>query len=85
MLASLARWLVPGGTFVASLAARESGEHYEPRWLNGAPMYWSGYSLEETMRFLDEAGLAVAEANMETNVEDGEAAPFLWVVGTKPA
>lgn len=85
VLARIARWLAPGGTFVASLAARASGEHYETNWLGGAPMYWSGHSLDETMQFLDDAALVVAEANMEANVEDGEAAPFLWVVATRPA
>lgn len=85
MLARVSTWLRGGGVFVASLSGRDdSGEHFEPDWLGGAPMYWSGYSLSETARFFEEAGLTIVESSVETNIEDGQAAPFLWVVAMKP-
>ena len=85
MLARVARWLRDGGVFVASLSARGDGEYVEAEWLDGAPMYWSGYPVEQTLGFLEAAGLEVIEAKVETAVEDGEDAPFLWVVARKVA
>jgi SAM-dependent methyltransferase len=84
MLARISRWLRPGGVFVASIGARGTGEHFEPDWLAGAAMYWSGYSQDDTMRFLQEAGLMVIEATAEAHLEEGEEAPFLWLVARKP-
>ena len=46
-------------------------------------MYWSTYPVEDTIRFFEEAGLAVIESNVETNIEDGQAIPFLWVIASK--
>jgi SAM-dependent methyltransferase len=86
MLVRVAAWLRPGGVFVASLSGRdESGEHFADDWLAGSPMYWSGYGLAETRRFIEEAGLTILEANVETNIEDGQPAPFLWVIASKSA
>ena len=85
MLARVSSWLRGGGVFVASLSARgESGEHFAADWLAGAPMYWSGYPLPETAQFFAEAGLTIVESSVETNIEDGQPAPFLWVIATKP-
>ena len=85
MLARISTWLREGGVLVASFGARghSGGEHVEADWLGGAPMYWSGYPLEDYIRFLEEAGLSVIEANVETNIEDGQAAPFFWVLAKK--
>jgi len=80
MLARLAGWLRSDGILVASLAAREGGEHVEPEWLAGAPMYWSGYPVDASLGFLEDAGFTAIEANVETAVEDGEETPFLWVI-----
>jgi SAM-dependent methyltransferase len=84
MLVRVSTWLRAGGVFVATLSAREAGEHFEPDWLGGAPMYWSGHAPEENIRFLEEAGLRIIEASVETNIEDGQPAPVLWVLARKP-
>lgn len=46
MFARISTWLREGGVLVATLNARDSGEHLEAEWLGGAPMYWSGHSPE---------------------------------------
>jgi hypothetical protein len=84
MLARIAGWLRPHGAFVACFGARGTGEHIEPTWLAGAPMYWSGYTPEETVRFIDGAGLSIVESSIESDFEDGEETPFLWVLARKP-
>lgn len=85
MLARIAAWLRDGGLFVASFAARGEGEHVEANWLGGVPMYWSGYSVADTTRFIDDAGLVSLRSSVETNIEDGEETPFMWVLARAPA
>jgi len=86
MLERIASWLRPGGVFLANLGASNeaANEHFERHWLADAPMYWSGYGVPEYERFLADAGLEVIEASVETNIEDGEPAPFWWVLARRP-
>ena len=85
MFGRIAGWLRPGGLLVASLGARANpGAHIEADWLSGAPMYWSGYSIEDSTSFIEAAGLVLVESSIEENVEDGRSAPFLWVIARKP-
>jgi len=86
MLERVATWLRTGGVVVASLSGRdEPGEHFAEEWLAGSPMYWSGYGLAETKRFFAEAGRTVVESSVVANIEDGQPAPFLWVIASKSA
>ena len=84
MLTRISAWLRPGGLFVGCLGARGENEHIEPDWLGGMPMYWSGHTRGDNLRFLQEAGLVVEEASNEAHLEDGQEAPFLWLVARKP-
>lgn len=83
MIEKIAAWLRPGGVFVGTMSARGGGGSVEPDWL-GAPMYFSGYSVEENQRFLDAAGLLTVSAQVETIYEEGDPVAFLWVVAEKP-
>jgi SAM-dependent methyltransferase len=83
LLAQIARWLRPGGLFVATMGARATENGYEEDWL-GAPMYWSHFDSETNRRLVEEAGLVVASAAQETADEDGAPVTFLWVVARKP-
>jgi len=86
MLTRIAEWLREGGILLATLSGRDqAGEHIEPSWLGGAPMYWSGYRLQDTYQFLGAAGLTLIEHSVEADIEDGEEAPFLWIIARKPA
>lgn len=79
LLASIARWLRPGGWFVASLGARSNAAGYEDDWL-GAPMYWSHFDAATNRRLIEAVGLRIVLAREETADEDGVPATFLWVV-----
>ena len=84
LLRSIARWLRPGGLFVASMGAAASDDWYEDDWL-GVPMYWSHYDGETNTRLVSQAGLEVISATVRTEDEDGAPVNFLWIVARKPA
>jgi ubiquinone/menaquinone biosynthesis C-methylase UbiE len=84
LLVKVARWLRPGGLFVATMGAGSIENGYEEDWL-GAPMYWSHFDAPTNWRLVEEAGLEGESATLETADEDGAPVTFLWVVARKPA
>jgi len=72
------------------MGARANPGVVDPNWL-GAPMYFSGYAEAENRRFVEEAGLRVESARVETaerrttrqDAVEGGRETFLWVVATK--
>jgi cyclopropane fatty-acyl-phospholipid synthase-like methyltransferase len=72
-------WLRQGGILVASLAARETEQWFEPDWL-GAPMFFSGYDAETNLRVLADAGFEIQETEL-VRQDEGELgeATFCWV------
>lgn len=84
LFARIAQWLRPGGLFLATLSSSDAAADYEPDWL-GAPMYWSGFDPAVTRRLIEDAGLTITSATLETADEDGEAISFLWVEARRPA
>src|SRR5437879_2276437 len=83
LLVKISWWLRPGGLLVATMSARPDPGTIEPDWL-GAPMYFSGYSVEENRRFVDQVGLKIESAPIESILEDGQSVQFLWIVASKP-
>ncbi len=80
LLASIARWLRPGGRFLATWALGE-WEGREEDWLGwGAPMWWSHYDKATNLRLLREAGFAVERAEMREGAER-----WLWALGRVPS
>ena len=75
VLRNVARWLRPGGLFVASLGARDLAAGTEDDWL-GVPMYWSHFDAATNRQLVEDAGLEIEIAE-ETVAEDER---FLWVV-----
>ncbi len=80
---SIARWLAPGGIFVASLGGRDDPGSVEAHWL-GVEMYFSHWNEAENRRLIRDAGLAVQHHTLEVSYEDGAAVEFLWVTAIKP-
>jgi len=79
LLSAVARWLRPGGMFVAALGARDNAGGVDDDWL-GAPMYFSHYDAKTNIQLIERAGLRLASAREETADEDGIPTTFLWVV-----
>jgi SAM-dependent methyltransferase len=83
LLRAVARWLRPGGVFVAALGAGGAETDYEEDWM-GAPMYWSGFGSEKNKQQVREAGLRLVTAELWSVKFDDEAETWLWVVAEKP-
>ncbi len=83
LLARVASWLRPGGLFVATMGVRDAESDIEDDSL-GAPMYFSHYDAATNRRLVQESGLRLLSANEETQEEDGQPVPFLWIVAQKP-
>jgi ubiquinone/menaquinone biosynthesis C-methylase UbiE len=83
LLMSIARWLLPGGLFVATMGARPSPDSVEEDWL-GAPMFFSHFGARANERLVQRAGLRPVSARIEPTDEDGVPVAFLWVVAEKP-
>ncbi|MBD0338633.1 MAG: class I SAM-dependent methyltransferase [Thermoleophilia bacterium] len=80
LLGRIARWLAPGGLFLASLSHR-GGPDSTDEWL-GVPMFFSGFDAETNRRLVREAGLELLVDELVFHREpdpDGEVG-FLWVL-----
>lgn len=78
LFSRIARWLRPGGLFLATLTTGGEAADYEPDWL-GVPMFWSGFDPATTRGLLEDAGFTIYSATIETADEFGEPISFLWV------
>jgi 2-polyprenyl-3-methyl-5-hydroxy-6-metoxy-1,4-benzoquinol methylase len=84
LLASIHRWLKPGGIFLATMTVTD----YEGRdddWEGwGAPMVWSHYDRETNVAMLSEAGFELRYAEPRTSKGTGdENETWLWVLARK--
>jgi SAM-dependent methyltransferase len=79
---SIASWLKPGGTFVATLTGHSHPGLVE-EWL-GVPMYFSGHPSDVSQQLVEAAGLEIISAQEETIDEDGTPVAFFWIVARKP-
>jgi len=69
LLASVSRWLRPGGTALLVLGAADTAAGEEIDWF-GAPMLWSHYDAETNLQLLRDAGLQVLESALEPDPTD---------------
>jgi SAM-dependent methyltransferase len=81
LLARVARWLKPGGGFLATwpIGAWEGEERDWNGW--GAAMWWSHYGAETNLALLRDAGFALEWS--ETRTEGDET--WLWVLARRGA
>lgn len=75
LFTQVAGWLRPGGVFVATLGGsmHETTAH---DWL-GVPMYWSHFDPATTTELVEQAGLDILTASLDTEIEDGQKVSFL--------
>jgi ubiquinone/menaquinone biosynthesis C-methylase UbiE len=74
----IARWLRPGGLFLASLSAGGS-EDWTGEWI-GVEMFFSGHDADTNRRLLREAGFELVLDEVVTMREPEGDATFLWVL-----
>jgi SAM-dependent methyltransferase len=79
-----ADWLRPGGLFVASMGVAEDPGSVDEDWVAGVPMYFAAHAAEKNEQLVEEAGLRVSSARLETINEEGGDVTFLWIVARKP-
>jgi hypothetical protein len=81
-LAKIARWLKPGGLFLAALSSTDSPD-WTGDWL-GQPMFFSGYDAPTNRGLLGDAGFEILSGE-EVEIEEPEGpARFLWVLAKTP-
>jgi cyclopropane fatty-acyl-phospholipid synthase-like methyltransferase len=74
----VARWLVPGGLFLATLGASDTPD-WVGDWL-GKPMFFSSHDAEVDRRLLTAAGFELLVAEVIETLEPEGATAFLWVL-----
>lgn len=77
LLARLHDWLRPGGSLLFSVEARATHETVG-EWL-GAPMFFSQFGPDETLKLVRSAGFTVESAEIEPQVEGSTEVEYLWV------
>jgi cyclopropane fatty-acyl-phospholipid synthase-like methyltransferase len=82
LFGKVARWLRPGGLFLASLSANGTDDLTE-EWL-GVAMFFSGFDAETNRRLIREAGFELVVDEAVTMQEPETEATFLWVLARKP-
>lgn len=82
LFASIARWLVPGGLFLAALGVRDSPD-WVGEWL-GVPMFFSSHDAATNRALLTQAGFELLlDETIEIQEPEGPVS-FLWLMGQKP-
>ena len=82
LFGKVARWLRPGGLFLASLSANGTDDWTE-EWL-GVEMFFSGFDADTNRRLIREVGFELVADEVVSMQEPETEAAFLWVLATKP-
>jgi ubiquinone/menaquinone biosynthesis C-methylase UbiE len=84
LVGNIHRWLKPGGGFLATWALGE-WEGMESDWEGwGAPMRWSHYDGETSLKLLRDAGFTALRAEVRTTRGARGDESWLWVLARKP-
>jgi len=77
----IARWLVPGGLFLATLGSND-GPDWLGEWL-GHPMFFSSFDAETNRRLLTAAQFDLLVDEVIETLEPEGPTPFLWVLACR--
>ena len=83
LVAKIARWLRPGGPFLATFGAQEHDDVVQDEWL-GVPMFFGGLSPEQNVTIVRAAGLEIVAEGIEDIQEPDGRAHFHWILARKP-
>ena len=83
LMTKIARWLRPGGHFLATFGASEHDDVVQEDWL-GVPMFFAGLSPEGNLTIVRAAGLEIVADAVEEIQEPDGLARFHWVLAQKP-
>jgi ubiquinone/menaquinone biosynthesis C-methylase UbiE len=78
----IARWLKPGGLFLASLS-HVGGNDWTGEWL-GVETFFSGFDAETNRRLVREVGFELVRDELVWMREPEAEVAFLWVLARKP-
>ena len=81
ILRRIYEWLRVGGFLLISIEAGEFDD-VMGEWL-GVPMFISCFDPETMKQMVNEAGFELLETAIETQVEQGNDVPYLWLFGRK--
>jgi SAM-dependent methyltransferase len=81
VLRRVARWLRPGGLFLATFGAQDSPD-WVGEWL-GAPMFFSSFDATENRLLIVAAGFDLLVADVIDTIEPEGPVPFLWVLARR--
>jgi SAM-dependent methyltransferase len=81
ILKKINQWLRNGGFLLISLEAGDQDD-VMGQWL-GVPMFFSCYEPETVKQMVIEAGFGILETAIETQLENDDQIPYLWVLGCK--
>jgi SAM-dependent methyltransferase len=82
VLESVASWLRPGGTLVATMGCHDLPNKVEQDWM-GAPMFWSFYDTATNIELLRTARLTVVEATEVNQEDEDKSFSLLRIVATR--
>ena len=81
ILRRIYQWLKTDGYILISLEAGDYDDEMG-EWL-GVPMFFSCYDPETMRQIVIDAGFTLIESEIETQIENGDVIPFLWIFGQK--
>ena len=79
LLRKFHRWLKTDGLLIASFGIGDS-EGWTGKWL-GTTTFFSSFTWKETVSLIEKNGFRIEEEVVETALEDGAEASFLWITG----
>jgi cyclopropane fatty-acyl-phospholipid synthase-like methyltransferase len=78
----VARWLRPGGYFLATFATTDN-PGWTGKWL-GVEMFFAGLPPQENRRLVEDAGLPIVRDEIEVSIEPEGEARFQWLLARRP-
>jgi len=81
VLQRIQHWLRPRGFLLISTEAGDA-DGVIGQWL-GVPMYFSGFDPDTVKQLVNAAGFEIVETEIESQVEQGNEIPYLWLLARK--